>query len=256
MKVVILAGGYGTRMREDTEFKPKPMVEVGGHPVLWHIMKNFAKFGHTDFVIATGYKSEIIKDYFLNYKARNNDFTISLGNKESLVIHDQDNEEWNVTVADTGVSTLTGGRLLGVSKYLDPKQDFLVAYGDGLANVDIDKLVASHKASKKIATLTVVQPQSRFGLVDIDADNAVTKFREKPQVEGWINVGFFVMNQKVLSYLDPEGPLEQEPLSNLASDGELNAYRHDGFWQPMDTYREAQQLNELWNSGNAPWKSW
>jgi glucose-1-phosphate cytidylyltransferase len=256
MKVVILAGGYGTRMREETEFKPKPMVEVGGHPVLWHIMKNFAKFGHTDFVIAAGYKSEIIKDYFLNYKARTNDFTISLGNRESLVIHGQDNEDWNVTVADTGVSTLTGGRLLGVSKYLDPKQDFLVAYGDGLANIDIDKLVASHRASHKIATLTVVQPQSRFGLVDIDSNNAVTKFREKPQVEGWINVGFFVMNQKVLGYIDPEGPLEQEPLSNLASDGELNAFRHEGFWQPMDTYREAQQLNELWNSGNAPWKSW
>lgn len=256
MKVVILAGGYGTRMREETEFKPKPMVEVGGHPVLWHIMKNFASFGHTDFVIATGYKSEIIKDYFLNYKARNNDFTISLGNRESLVIHGQDNEDWKVTVADTGINTLTGGRLLGVSKYLDPNEDFLVAYGDGLANVGIDKLIASHKASNKIATLTVVQPQSRFGLVDIDSNNAVTKFREKPQVEGWINVGFFVMNQKVLGYIDPEGPLEQEPLSNLASDGELNAFRHEGFWQPMDTYREAQQLNELWNSGNAPWKSW
>ena len=256
MKVVILAGGYGTRMREETEFKPKPMVEVGGHPVLWHIMKNFAKFGHTDFVIAAGYKSEIVKDYFLNYQTRNNDFTISLGKRESLTIHGQENENWNVTVADTGVSTLTGGRLLGVSKYLDPKQDFLVTYGDSLANVDINKLVASHQASKKIATLTIVHPQSRFGLVEIDDNSAVTRFREKPQVEGWINVGFFVMNQKVLSYIDPEGPLEQEPLSKLASDGELNAFRHDGFWQPMDTYREAQQLNELWNSGDAPWKSW
>ena len=145
MKVVILAGGFGTRMREETEFKPKPMVEVGGHPVLWHIMKNFAKFGHKDFVIATGYKSEIIKDYFLNYKARNNDFTISLGNQDSLVVHDSDNEDWNVTVADTGVNTLTGGRLLGAAKYLDKSEDFLVAYGDGLANVDIAKLVSSHQ---------------------------------------------------------------------------------------------------------------
>jgi glucose-1-phosphate cytidylyltransferase len=256
MKTIILAGGLGTRMREETEFKPKPMVEVGGYPVLWHIMKNFASFGHTDFVIATGYKSDIIKDYFLNYNARNNDFTIALGNRESLVIHGQDDEDWNVTVADTGMNTLTGGRLLGASKYLDPNEDFLVTYGDGLANVNINSLLSSHKESKKIATLTVVQPQSRFGLVDIDESNSVTKFREKPQVEGWINVGFFVMNQKVLSFIDPQAPLEQEPLSNLALAGELNAFRHHGFWQPMDTFREAQQLNELWNSGNAPWKSW
>lgn len=256
MKVVILAGGYGTRMREETEFKPKPMVEVGGHPVLWHIMKIFAKFGHKDFVIATGYKSEIIKDYFLNYKARNNDFTISLSDQGSLVVHDADNEDWNVTIADTGLNTLTGGRLTGVAKYLDAGKDFLVAYGDGLANVDIAKLVSSHQKSKKLVTLTVVQPQSRFGLVDIDEDSAVTKFREKPQSEGWINVGFFVMNHKAIKYVNPDGPLEQEPLSNLARDGQLNAFRHEGFWQPMDTYREAQLLNELWDSGNAPWKSW
>ena len=256
MKVVILAGGLGTRLREETEFKPKPMVEVGGHPVLWHIMKNFANFGHTDFVIATGYKSEVIKDYFLHYKTRNNDFTVSLGKTDSLTIHGQDEQDWKVTVADTGLNTLTGGRLVGVSKYLDNREDFLLTYGDGVANVDIADLVKNHKSAKKLATVTVVQPLSRFGVVDLNEKNEVVQFREKPQVEGWINVGFFVINKKVLDYINPEEPLEQKPLSNLAKDNQLNAYKHEGFWQPMDTYRESQLLNELWDSGSAPWKTW
>ena len=256
MKVVILAGGFGTRLREETEFKPKPMVEIGGHPVLWHIMKNFSNFGHNEFIIATGYKSEVIKDYFLHYKTRNNDFTISLGKQDSLKIHGQDEQDWKVTIADTGLNTLTGGRLVGAAKYLDPNEDFLLTYGDGLANVDLDALIKNHKAAKKLATVTVVQPLSRFGVVDLDPNDQVMQFREKPQVEGWINVGFFVMNPKALQYVDPDGALEQEPLSKLANDKNLNAYRHSGFWQPMDTYREAQLLNELWNSGNAPWKTW
>jgi glucose-1-phosphate cytidylyltransferase len=256
MKVVILAGGLGTRLREETEFKPKPMVEVGGHPVLWHIMKNFANFGHTEFIIATGYKSEIIKDYFLHYKTRNNDFTITLGKTDSLTIHGQDEHDWKVTVADTGLNTLTGGRLVGAAKYLDQGEDFLMTYGDGLASVNIDELIKSHNESNKLASVTVVQPLSRFGVVDINNDNAVTQFREKPQVEGWISVGFFVLNQKVNSYIDPNEPFEQKPLAKLASEGNLNAFRHSGFWQPMDTYREAQLLNELWNSGKAPWKTW
>ena len=256
MKVVILAGGLGTRLREETEFKPKPMVEVGGHPVLWHIMKNFANFGHTEFIIATGYKSEYIKDYFLHYKTRNNDFTITLGKTDSLTIHGQDEHDWKVTVADTGLNTLTGGRLVGCGKYLDPNENFLMTYGDGLANVDLGKLVKFHDESKKLATVTVVQPLSRFGVVDLDEKDQVVQFREKPQVEGWINVGFFVMSPKVLSYIDPSEPLEQKPLAKLASDGNLNAFRHTGFWQPMDTYREAQLLNELWDSGKAPWKTW
>jgi len=256
MKVIILAGGLGTRLREETEFKPKPMVEVGGHPVLWHIMKNFAKFGHTDFIIAAGYKSEVIKDYFLNYKTRNNDFTISLGKKDSLTIHGQDENEWKVTVADTGLETLTGGRVLSAAKYLDGEKEFLMTYGDGLANVDLNRLIDQHEKSKKLATMTVVQPLSRFGVVDLDQANQVLRFREKPQVEDWINVGFFVMNQKALSYIDPMKPLEQEPLAKLAKDRQLNAFKHEGFWQPMDTYREAQLLNELWNSGKAPWKTW
>jgi glucose-1-phosphate cytidylyltransferase len=256
MKVVILAGGLGTRLREETEFKPKPMVEVGGHPVLWHIMKNFSNYGHTEFIIATGYKSEYIKDYFLHYKTRNNDFTITLGRSDSLTIHGQDEQDWKVTVADTGLNTLTGGRLVGCGKYLDPNENFLMTYGDGLANVDLAKLVKFHDESKKLATVTVVQPLSRFGVVDLDDKDQVVQFREKPQVEGWINVGFFVMSPKVLSYIDPTEPLEQKPLTKLANDGNLNAFRHNGFWQPMDTYREAQLLNELWDAGKAPWKTW
>ena len=256
MKIVILAGGLGTRLREETEFKPKPMVEVGGHPVLWHIMKNFANFGHTEFVIATGYKSEYIKDYFLHYKTRNNDFTISLGKTDSLTIHGQDEHDWKVTIADTGLNTLTGGRLVGCAHYLNPDENFMMTYGDGLANVNLDKLVKNHNASNKLATVTVVQPLSRFGVVDLDENDQVVQFREKPQVEGWINVGFFVMDPKVISYIDPAEPLEQKPLAKLANNGNLNAFRHEGFWQPMDTYREAQLLNELWDSGKAPWKTW
>jgi len=256
MKVIILAGGLGTRLREETEFKPKPMVEVGGHPVLWHIMKNFANFGHTEFIIATGYKSEYIKDYFLHYKTRNNDFTITLGKTDSLIIHGQDEHDWKVTIADTGLNTLTGGRLVGASKYLDKNDDFLMTYGDGLANVDLNKLVKHHENSGKLATVTVVQPLSRFGVVELDEDGSVYQFREKPQVEGWINVGFFVMSPEVINYIDPNEPLEQKPMAKLASERNLNAFRHTGFWQPMDTYREAQLLNELWDSGNAPWKTW
>ncbi len=256
MKVVILAGGLGTRLREETEFKPKPMVEVGGHPILWHIMKNFAQFGHTEFIIATGYKSEVIRDYFLNYKTRNNDFSISLGKSDSLTIYGQDEHDWKVTIADTGLNTLTGGRVVGAAKYLDKSENFLLTYGDGLADVDLDKLVKHHENSKKLVTMTVVQPLSRFGVVDLDGNDHVVSFREKPQVDDWINVGFFVMSPKALGYIDPSKPLEQEPLSKLAKDKQLNAFRHSGFWQPMDTYREAQLLNELWDSGKAPWRTW
>ena len=192
----------------------------------------------------------------MHYKTRNNDFTITLGKTDSLTIHGQDEHDWKVTVADTGLNTLTGGRLVGCGKYLDQNENFLMTYGDGLANVDLAKLVKFHDESKKLATVTVVQPLSRFGVVDLDEKDQVVQFREKPQVEGWINVGFFVMSPKVLSYIDPSEPLEQKPLAKLASDGNLNAFRHTGFWQPMDTYREAQLLNELWDSGKAPWKTW
>ena len=256
MQAVILAGGLGTRMREETEFRPKPMVEVGGRPVLWHIMKNLAHFGIKDFIIATGYKSEVIKDYFLNYEARNNDFTVSLGRRESLQFHGgHDEAEWTVTLAYTGEHTMTGGRVFRAGRYLNG-DTFMVTYGDGLADVDVAALQQSHKQSGRLATVTTVQPTSRFGVMDVDGEGRVIRFREKPKLEGWVNIGFFLFEPAVLDYLDADCVLEQGPLVRLAADGQLSGYRHDGFWQPMDTYREAALLNELWSSGKAPWRTW
>jgi len=256
MKAIILAGGLGTRMREETEFRPKPMVEIGGRPVLWHIMKNLAHFGISDFIIATGYKSDMIKEYFLNYEAWNNDFTIELGKKHSLTFHDaHDEAHWTVTIAYTGENTMTGGRVKQAAKYLDD-QPFLVTYGDGLANVDINVLRDYHKSTGSLATVTTVQPTSRFGVMNVDDSGKVISFAEKPKIEGWINGGFFIMELGVLNYLGPDSVLEEEPLARLAEDGQLSAYRHMGFWQPMDTYREALVLDSLWDSGVAPWKCW
>lgn len=257
MKAVILAGGLGTRLREETEFRPKPMVEVGGRPILWHIMKGFACRGITDFVVCTGYKGEVIKDYFLNYDARNNDFTVTLGRSTEVAFHDRHLEsEWRVTVADTGLDTMTGGRVRRVRRYI-PDEPFMVTYGDGLADVDIPALIAFHRSHGKIATLTTVRPVSRFGVLDLDdATGQVERFREKPRADGWINAGFFVFEPAVFDYLSgDETVLEDAPLQALAKDGELVAYRHEGFFQPMDTYREAKLLNELWDGG-APWKVW
>lgn len=256
MKAILLAGGLGTRLREETEFRPKPMVEVGGRPILWHIMKNLAHFGITDFIIATGYKSQIIKEYFLNYEAWNNDFTIELGRKDSLSFHDvHDESHWSVTVAYTGEATMTGGRVLRASRYLDG-EPFLTTYGDGLANVDVRKLQDFHASSESLVTVTTVQPTSRFGLMDVASDGRVISFHEKPKMSQWVNIGYFIMNPEFVDYLDDESVLEQEPLAKLAAEGRLSAYRHPGFWQPMDTYREAQLLNELWARGEAPWKTW
>lgn len=256
MKAVLLAGGLGTRLREETEFKPKPMVEVGGRPILWHIMKNFAQANIKDFVIATGYRSDVIKEYFLNYEARNNDFTVELGEKDSIQYHgNHDESNWKVTVAFTGESTMTGGRVNRVRKYLSDER-FICTYGDGLADVDMEKVIAFHEAHGKIATVTTVQPLSRFGVMDVDSNGVVTQFREKPKVEGWVNVGFFVFEPQIFDYLDDECTLEEAPLGQLAKNHELAAYRHDGFWQPMDTYRESKLLNDLWDSGSAPWKTW
>lgn len=253
--MVLLAGGLGTRLREETEYRPKPMVEVGGKPMLWHLMKNFASFGLSEFVVCTGYKGEVIKDYFLNYESRNTDFTVTLGRPndvEFLGAHDEG--DWRVTVADTGATTMTGGRVKRVARYLDGR--FMVAYGDGLADVDVAALLAFHQAHGKLATITTVRPVSRFGVVDMDGDGAVQRFREKPQADGDVNVGFFVFEPAVLEYLSDNCILEREPLEKLAADGELMAYRHQGFWQPMDTYREFALLNELWDSGDAPWRMW
>ena len=256
MKAILLAGGLGTRLREETEFRPKPMVEVGGRPVLWHIMKNLAHFGVNDFIVAAGYKSDVIKDYFLNYEARNNDFTVRLGDRNALKFHgDHGESDWSVTVADTGDSTMTGGRVFRAARYLDD-EPFLVTYGDGLADVDIDALRAWHEKQQRLVTVTTVQPLSRFGVMDVAEAGRVTSFREKPILEGWINIGFFIMQKEALGYLDADCVLEQEPLARLAADAQLTAYRHAGFWQPMDTFREAKLLNEAWDDGHAPWRNW
>lgn len=256
MKAILLAGGLGTRLREETEFRPKPMVEVGGRPILWHIMKNLAHFGVTDFIVATGYKSQMIKEYFLNYEAWNNDFSVELGRKDSLTFHDEHGESrWKVTIAFTGETTMTGGRVFRAAKYLDD-EPFLVTYGDGLADVDVEALTAFHKQSECLATVTTVQPTSRFGVMDVATDGRVISFAEKPRLEGWINIGFFIMRPAALKYLDGDCVLEEEPLASLARDGQLSAYRHRGFWQPMDTFREAKLLNNLWDSGKAPWRIW
>jgi glucose-1-phosphate cytidylyltransferase len=255
MKVVLLAGGLGTRLREETEYRPKPMVEVGGRPILWHIMKNFACFGLKEFVVCTGYKGEMIKEYFLNYEARMNDFTIHLGPQSRVeYFADHDEVDWQVTLADTGAGTMTGGRVKRVARHLDGQ--FMVTYGDGLADVDIDKLLAFHRGHGRLATVTTVRPLSRFGVMDIGGGGVVERFREKPQADGYINAGFFVFEPAVLEYLADDSVLEQEPLEALADAGQLVAYRHDGFWQPMDTYRESTMLNEMWDSGAAPWKVW
>jgi glucose-1-phosphate cytidylyltransferase len=232
------------------------MVEIGGRPILWHIMKHLGSHGVTDFIVAAGYRSEVIKQYFLDYDARNNDFTITLGARESLHFHgDHEETDWTVTVADTGPDTLTAGRVIRAARYLDGSP-FIVAYGDGVADVDVTALLRFHRESGTLATVTTVQPTSRYGVLDMSADGRVVSFREKPQLDGWINIGYFVFEPEVLSHLTDGLPLETEPLAALAGMGQLSAFRHTGFWQPMDTYRESEMLNRLWAAGEAPWKTW
>lgn len=257
MKAVLLAGGLGTRLREETEFRPKPMVEVGDRPVLWHIMKILGQQGITDFVVCAGYKSEYIKNYFLNYRAVNQDFTVTLGDHESIAYHgDHEEMDWKVTVADTGKSTMTGGRIARIKRYVDGER-FLCTYGDGIADIDLDALVAYHESHGKLATVTAVQPLSRFGVLELEPDGTVRQFKEKPQVEGWINMGYFIFEPEIFDYLGGDDTvLEDEPLHRLAAEGQIAAYEHPGFWQPMDTYRETLLLNELWDNDVAPWKTW
>jgi glucose-1-phosphate cytidylyltransferase len=256
MKAVLLAGGLGTRMREETEFRPKPMVEIGGRPVLWHIMKVLGTQGITDFVICAGYKSEYIKNYFYNYGTSNLDFTARLGDQTSTVFQGSHEEfDWTVTVADTGESTMTGGRIKMIEKYVEG-ETFLATYGDGIADIDLSALTTFHYSHDKTATMTVTQPTSRFGVVDIAETGLVSAFREKPKVNDWINMGFFVFNPGIFDYLEFNSVLEEEPLRHLATQSQLGAYKHSGFWQPMDTYREYLELNSLWNAGKAEWKSW
>ena len=253
MKVALLAGGLGTRIREETEFRPKPMVFVGGKPILWHIMNSYARNGSHQFVVCAGYRGEVIREYFREFQSMNSDFTVKLGANQQIKYHDEFEEQgWEVTVVDTGEKTMTGGRLYRARKYLDV-DTFFCTYGDGLADVDLAKLLEFHKAHGKVATITAVRPVSRFGVLDLDGTNAVTQFREKPQSDGWINAGFFVFNKKIFDYLSDDSVLENEPLAELALENQLMAFRHEGFWQPMDTFRELTILNDLWDSGKAPW---
>ena len=259
MKVVILCGGQGTRLREETEIRPKPMVEIGGRPILWHIMKLYAQHGLQEFVLCLGYKGYIIKDFFLNYEARMTDVTVQLGGRPIVEFHNGHTEEgWTVTLAETGEEALTGTRLRNVRNYLD-NGPFCLTYGDGLGDVNISELISFHRSHGKLGTITAVRPPGRFGELQIEG-RQVTNFAEKPQVtEGFINGGFFVFEREFVDrYLSDQNDLslEQEPLQYLASDGQLMVWRHEGFWQPMDTYRELKILEGLWNTNRAPWKIW
>lgn len=253
MKVVILAGGLGTRLREETEFRPKPMVEIGSRPILWHIMKGYANFGFRDFIICLGYKGDVIRDYFLNYRIRNSDFTITLGTNDIEIHSGHDEWGWRVTLAETGLWTMTGGRLKRVAKYIDG-DTFMATYGDGVANVNIHALLECHRRSGKLATVTAVRPSSRFGELSLE-EGLVSSFEEKPQVQNsWINGGFFVFHRSVLDLIQgDEDRLETHVLKKLAEMRELAVYQHRGFWQCMDTLREMELLNKLWASGSPPW---
>ncbi len=254
MKVVILAGGLGTRISEYTTKIPKPMVEIGEKPIIWHIMNWYSKFGYNDFVIALGYKAQIVKEYFLNYYALNNDFKVDLQSGSIEYINDN-HKNWKVTLVDTGINTMTGGRVKRLQNIIG-NEPFMLTYGDGLSDININNLVEHHKNSGKIATLSAVHPTARFGELAIDENNSVESFEEKPQLAGGrINGGFFVLNPEIFGYIDNDTTIfERKPMETLVMNGQLNAYKHDGFWQSMDTVRERQILEELWNSENAPWK--
>jgi glucose-1-phosphate cytidylyltransferase len=257
LKVAILCGGLGTRLREETEFRPKPMVEVGGRPILWHIMKTYAYHGFKDFVLCLGYRGSSIKEYFLNYEAMNNDFSICLGHSSQIRYHGHHTEQgYSVTLAETGLESMTGGRISRIRKYITD-DTFLLTYGDGLSDVNIRDLVEFHKSHGKIATVTTVRPISRFGMIEMGNQDRVCHFAEKPKSDGWMSAGFFVLDRKVFDYVDGDDCIfEREPLARLAAEGQLMAYRHEGFFYAMDTYREYQHLNDLWSRGAAPWKVW
>jgi len=259
MKAVILCGGQGTRIRDVSEVLPKPMLPIGGKPIVWHIMKMYAAYGVKDFVLCLGFKGWVIKEFFLNYRSMVNDVTVRLGKEPGVTIHQPAEEEWTVTLAETGENTATGGRVARVRRYLENDDAFCLTYGDGVSDVDVSKLIAFHKAQKKVCTVTAVRPPGRFGEMRLDGDT-VTEFNEKPQAsEGFINGGFFVCDtRKFFDYLgdSPSTVLEREPMQKLSDDHQLAAYKHTGFWQPMDTYREYQLLNDAWAKNAAAWKSW
>lgn len=255
MKVVILAGGLGTRLSEETDVKPKPMVEIGGHPILWHIMKGYAHFGFREFVIALGYRGDVIKRYFLGYQQLNSDLTIDLATG-MVTAHGGRRDDWVVHLVDTGAETMTGGRIKRLRRWIG-SDTFMLTYGDGVSNLDLRSLLRFHRTRGVLGTLTAVRPPARFGGLQLEQDR-VALFSEKPQTgEGWINGGFFVLEPEVLDYIEgDETPWERTPVERLAAEGQLSAYRHEGFWQSMDTLRDVRQLNAAWASGDAPWKVW
>jgi glucose-1-phosphate cytidylyltransferase len=257
MKVVILAGGFGTRISEESHLKPKPMIEIGERPILWHIMKIYSHFGFNDFIICLGYKGYCIKEYFAHYFLHEADVTFDFRTQNERMIHHNSAEPWTVTLVNTGIETMTGGRVKRVKEYIG-NETFMLTYGDGVANVDIKALVDFHNSHGKLATVTSIQPSGRFGALEIDNSNLVHGFKEKPRGDGaWINGGFLVMEPSVIDYINDDTTiLEKEPLEELAHDGQLLAFKHVGFWQPMDTLRDKNHLDELWKSGTAPWKVW
>jgi glucose-1-phosphate cytidylyltransferase len=260
LKVVILCGGYGTRIRDVADNIPKPMIPVGRYPILWHIMKYYANFGHQDFVLCLGYKSQVIKDFFLNYEAHTKDFTIALGKREKIEFHtDHDESDWSVTLADTGLEAMTGARIARIRKYIGDDEHFMLTYGDGVGDIDIDKLIKFHISHDRVLTVTGVRPPGRFGELMNSPEGKVTEFNEKPQAtEGRISGGYFVCSRKIFEYLDDREDLtfEQEPMRKLVAEGQMMMYEHDGFWQPMDTYRDYIYLNGLVTKGEAPWVKW
>lgn len=258
MKAVILAGGFGTRISEESHLKPKPMIEIGGMPIMWHIMKLYSHYGVNDFVICAGYKQNVIKEWFADYFLHTSDITFDFTEGNKIIVHNKRTEQWKVTVVDTGLNTMTGGRLKRVKEFLDDNEPFFMTYGDGVSNVDIDKLLEFHKNSGRLATLTAVKPDSRFGILDLSDKDEIMAFREKKVVDsGWINAGFMVLDKKVLDYVKDDSVMfENEPLERLANERQLMCYKHDDFWQCMDTLRDKETLEKLWASKQAPWKLW
>lgn len=255
MKIVIFCGGKGTRMKEETSFRPKPLVPIGDKPILWHIMKNYSYYGFNEFILCVGYKSDMIKRYFMEMHWLNNDFTINTSKHLSTVFHTNNNENWNITIVDTGLESQTGTRLKAVEKYIDD-DEFMLTYGDGLSDINIQSLYSSHKKHKTIATLTGIRPTSQFGVFKT-SNNIVTSFKEKPILNDRVNAGFMILNKKVFDYIpDYDCAFEQEPLHNLALDSQISIFKHDGFWTAIDTYKDIEYVNNLWLKGIAPWKIW
>lgn len=257
MKVVILAGGFGTRISEESHLIPKPMIEIGEKPILWHIMKYYSSFGHNEFIICCGYKQYVIKEFFADYYLHMSDVTFDFSAENKMIVLNNNSEPWKVTLVDTGLNTMTGGRIKRVKEYIG-NEPFMLTYGDGVSNVNINELVKFHNRHGKIATITAIQPEGRFGMLDISDTNQIDTFKEKPKEDsGWINGGFMVLNPEIIDYIEGDNTIfEKEPLESVANEGQLKAFRHESFWQCMDTLRDKELLEKLWSSGQASWKVW